>query len=501
RRKEMAIRLALGASRWKLIRQLLTESMLLGVSGAAAGLMLALWGVDLLVKLLPQSYSYLQLEDQVRIDGRVLLFTLITALLTSLLFGLVPAWQSSRPIVSDWLKEGGRTSEGSGQHRTRSALVIAEIAFAMVLLVGAGLLIQSFARLRQTDLGFDPHNLFAMSINSPLQKYPDEQSRATFIKQFFEAVSNKPGVESVAVSTGSPFPFLNFTFNIEGRALAADASALYDSISPNYFRTMKARLLEGREFTELDGAGKPPVAMINETLARRYFPNEDPVGKRISINYLRARKTPEIVGVVKDITQGEAGKIQPQIYVPYQQQPWLTESLIVRAIGDPDAMKNDVQRVIWSVDKNQPVSRVDSPERALGNSLGEPRLYTTLLGVFAALALILAGVGVYGVIAYSVTQRTHEIGIRTALGAQPRDVLALVLGQAMKLIVIGVAFGIGGALALTRLLASLLFNVSATDPVTFVAVAALLMGVALLACYVPARRALKVDPMVALRCE
>jgi putative ABC transport system permease protein len=501
RRKEMAIRMALGASRWKLIRQLLTESVLLGLSGAALGLMLALWAVDLLVKLLPQSYAYLQLDDRVRIDGRVLLFTLITALLTSLLFGLVPAWQASRPSVGDWLKEGGRTSEGTQQHRTRSALVIAEIAFAMVLLVGAGLLIQSFARLRQADLGFDPQNLFAMSLNSPLQKYPDEPSRARFIKQFLDAVSNKPGVESVAVSTGLPFPFLNFTFNIEGRPLAADASALYDSVSPNYFRAMKARLLEGREFTDLDLTNAPPVAMINETLARRYFPDEDPIGKRISINYLRTRKTPEIVGVVKDITQGEAGKIQPQIYVPYQQQPWLSESLLVRSMGDPHAAKNDVQRIIWSVDKNQPVSRVDSPERALGNSLGEPRLYTTLLGVFAALALVLAAVGVYGVIAYSVTQRTHEIGIRTALGAQPRDVLALVLGQAMKLIVVGVAFGVAGALALTRLLSSLLFNVSTTDPITYVVVAALLAGVALLACYVPARRALRVDPMVALRCE
>ncbi|MFY9611393.1 MAG: ABC transporter permease [Blastocatellia bacterium] len=501
RRKEMAIRLALGASRWKLIRQLLTESVLLGLSGASVGLMLALWGIDLLVKLLPRSYAYLQLEDHVRIDGRVLLFTLMTALLTSLLFGLVPALQSSRPNVSDWLKESGRSSEGSQQHRTRGALVIAEIAFAMVLLVGAGLLIQSFARLRQADLGFDPHNLVGMSINSPIQKYPDEQSRARFIKQFVDAVSDKAGVDSVAVSTGLPFPFLNFTFNIEGRPLAADANALYDSVSPNYFRTIKARLLEGREFTDLDDTGTPPVAMINETLARRYFPNKDAIGKRISINYLRTRKTPEIVGVVRDVAQGELGKIQPQIYVPYQQQPWLSESLIVRAVGDPEAVKNDVQRVIWSVDKNQPVSRVDSPERALGNSLGEPRLYMTLLGVFAALALVLAAVGVYGVIAYSVAQRTHEIGIRTALGAQPRDVLALVLGQAMKLIVAGVAFGVAGALALTRLLSSLLFNVSATDPITFVSVAALLMGVALLACYVPARRALRVDPMVALRCE
>ena len=501
RRKEMAIRLALGATRWKLIRLLLTESMLLGLSGAALGLMLALWGVDLLVKLLPPSYAYLRLEDHVRIDGRVLAFTLITGLLTSLLFGLVPAWQSSRPDVSDWLKEGGRTSEGSQQHRTRSALVIAEIACAMVLLVGAGLLIQSFARLRQADLGFDPHNLIAMSINSPIQKYPDEESRARFIKQFADAVADKGGVESVAVSTGLPFPWLNFTFNIEGRPLAADASALYDSVSPNYFRTIKARLLEGREFTELDNTGSPPVAMINETLARRCFPNEAAIGKRISINYLRTRKTPEIVGVVKDVTQGELGKVRPQIYVPYQQQPWLTESLIVRAMGDPEAVKNEVQRVIWSVDKNQPVSRVDSPERALVNSLGEPRLYMTLLGVFAALALILAAVGVYGVISYSVAQRTHEIGIRTALGAQPRDVLTLVLGEAIKVIGAGVAFGVAGALALTRLIASLLFNISATDPITIVSVATLLMGVALLACYVPARRALRVDPMVALRCE
>ncbi|HSO73714.1 MAG TPA: ABC transporter permease [Blastocatellia bacterium] len=501
RHKEIAIRLALGASRWTIIRQLLTESVLLGLSGAAVGLMLALWGVDLLVKLLPPSYAYLRLEDHVRIDGRVLLFTLLTALVTSLLFGLGPAWQSSRPSVSDSLKEGGRTSEGLRQHRTRSALVIAEIALAMVLLVGAGLLIQSFARLRQADLGFDPHNLVGMSINSPIQKYPDEQSRARFIKQFVDAVSDKPGVESVAVSTGLPFPFLNFTFNIEGRPLAADASAVYDSVSPNYFRTMKVRLLEGREFSDLDNIGTPPVAMINETLARRYFPGEDALGKRISINYLRTRKTPEIVGVVKDVTQGQLGKVQPQIYVPYQQQPWLSESLLVRAMGDPEAVKNDVQRVIWSVDKNQPVSRVDSPERALGNSLGEPRLYMTLLGVFAALALVLAAVGVYGVIAYSVAQRTHEIGIRTALGAQPRDVLALVLGQATKMIVAGVALGAVGAFALTRVLAGLLFNVSATDPVTFVSVAVLLTGVALLACYVPARRALRVDPMVALRCE
>ncbi len=501
RRKEMAIRLALGASRWTLIKQLLTESLMLGLAGGAAGLVFALWGVDLLVKLLPEKYAYLQAQEMVRIDTTTLMFTLVTALLTGLLFGLVPAWQSSRPDINEWLKEGARGSDGSRQQRTRGTLVIAEIAMAMVLLAGAGLLVQSFVRLRSADLGFDPRNLFTMGVSLSFREHPDDPSRVRFIKKMLDEVSNAPGVESVAVTTGSAFPYLNFNFNIEGQPLPAEAPALYETISPNYFKAMKASLVTGREFDERDSTNSPGVAIINETLARRYFDGQDPIGKRISINYLGARQTREIIAVAKDMNQGEPGKIEPQIYVSYQQQPWLSASLVVRAASSPDSARKDAQQAIWAVDKNQPVSKSDTTEMVLSNALAEPRLYTILLGAFAALALILAAVGIYGVMAYSVAERTREIGIRMALGAQTSDVLRMVIGQAMKLIVVGVAIGLVAAYGLTRLIASLLFGVSATDPVTFVMVSALLAGVALMACYIPARRATKVDPMVALRYE
>jgi putative ABC transport system permease protein len=501
RRKEMAIRLAMGASRWALIKQLLTESLMLGLAGGIAGLVFALWGVDLLVGLLPGKYAFLQFQDMVRIDSTTLLFTLTTALLTGLLFGLVPAWQSSRPDINDWLKEGSRGSDGSRQQRTRSMLVIAEIALAMVLLAGAGLLLQSFLRLRGAELGFDPRNLLTMGISLSFREHPDDPSRVRFIKQMADEVSNTPGVQSVAVTSGSPFPYLNFNFNIEGRPRPADAPALYETISPNYFKTMKASLVTGREFDERDTPDSPAVAIINETLARGYFDGEDPIGKRISINYLGARHIREIIAVAKDMNQGEPGRMQPQIYVSYQQQPWLSASLIVRATSNPEATKKDAQQAIWAVDKNQPLSKSDSAEMVLSNALAEPRLYTTLLGAFAALALILAAVGIYGVMAYSVAERTREIGIRMALGAQSGDVLRMVIGQAMKRIVTGVAIGLVAAFALTRSIASLLYGVSATDPITFAAIAIILAGVALGACFVPARRATKVDPMIALRYE
>ncbi|MGA9770723.1 MAG: ABC transporter permease [Blastocatellia bacterium] len=500
RRKEMAIRLALGAGRWTLIRQLLTESVMLGLAGGAVGLVFALWGVDLLVRLLPERYAYLQVQDLVRIDTTTLIFTLIMALLTGLLFGLVPAWQSSRPDINEWLKEGARGTDSS-QQRTRSTLVIAEIALAMVLLAGAGLLLQSFVRLRGSDPGFDPRNLFTMGISLSFREHPDDTSRARFIKKMLDEVSTTPGVESVAVTSGSAFPYLNFNFNIEGQPLPADASALYETISPNYFKAMKAGLVTGREFDERDNTGTPGVAIINEKLARRYFEGSDPVGKRISINYLGTRQTREIIAVARDMNQGEPGRVQPQIYVSYQQQPWLSASLVVRVASSPDSARKDAQQAIWAVDKNQPVSKSDSAEMVLSNAMAEPRLHTILLGAFAALALILAAVGIYGVMAYSVAERTREIGIRMALGAQSSDVMKMVVGQAMKLIVTGVAIGLIAAFGLTRLIASLLYGVTATDPVTFIIVSALLAGVALVACYVPARRATRIDPMVALRYE
>ena len=501
RRKEIAVRLALGASRWRLMRQLLTENMMLACAGGVVGLLLALWSKDSLIALLPDSYADLQLADQAQIDGTVLLFTLLVAVLTSLIFGVMPAWKASRPAASEWLKESSRSSDGRSHQRTRSTLLVTEIALALVLLVGAGLLIQSFVRLRRVDLGFDPRHLFSVSISVPFAKYPNETSRVLFIKGILEQVAQTPGVEAAAISSGMPFPHLNFTFNIEGRPLPVEPAALYDSISPNYFRALRARMLAGREFTEYDRPNSPSVAIINESLARQYFAGEDAIGKRVTINYLGRRQTREIVGIIRDLSQGELGTVKPQIYVLYEQQPWLSASLLVRAAGDVSIVRKDVQRAIWSVAKAQPVAKFKSVEQALGDVLAEPRLYTSLLGGFAGLALVLAAIGIYGVMAYSVTQRTHEIGIRMALGAQPRDILKLVVGQGLQLTLIGVAIGLGAALLVTQVMQGLLYGVSPTDPVTFLSIALLLIGVALVASYVPARRAMKVEPVIALRNE
>jgi putative ABC transport system permease protein len=499
RRKEMAVRAALGATRGQLLRQLLTESLLLSVMGGAVGLLIALWGVDLLVRLLPEQYAYLQLQDAVRVDGAVLAFTLLAVLATGLLFGLAPAWQASRIDLNDTLKEGGRNADGSGR-RTRSALVVVEIALAMILLIGAGLLLQSFVRRQRAELGFDPQNLFTMNLSLPFRDYPNDAARVQFLRRVQEQVAQTPGVESVTFTTGN-FPYLNFGFNLISQPLPSDVNVLYDAVGHTYFRTVKAQMISGRELDERDVASSPQVAVINEALARRFFADTNPLGQRITINYLGTRQTREIVGVVRNVNQGEPGKIAPQVYVNYQQQPWFGHALMIRAATNPAAIKNDVQRAIWAVDKKQAPAKLSLIAESLNSALAEPRLYATLLGVFAALALLLAGVGIYGVMAYTVTQRTQEIGLRVALGAQRGDVLALVVKQGMTLALIGVGLGVAGALALTRLMRGLLYNVSATDPITFVTIAALLAAVALIACYLPARRAMKVDPLVALRYE
>jgi putative ABC transport system permease protein len=504
RRKEMAIRLALGAPRRRLLRQLLIESLLLAALGGAAGLLLGQWGVDGFMRLLPQSYdAYYHIQDQLRpgnVDRTVLSFTLLISLLTGVFFGLVPAWQASNPAVNNELKEGGRGAEGAPRQRLRGALVVAEIALAMVLLVGAGLLVNSFARMSRAQLGFDPRNLFSMSVQTR-SKFPDEGQRARFVKQVFDQVSQTPGVESAVVTSAWLFPVLHFGFNIEGRPLPADADALYETISPNYFRALRARMVAGREFDDRDDLRSPAVAIVNETLARRYFGGEDPLGKRVLIAYMRQRIALEIVGVAADMKQGELGApVIPQIYAPYLQRPWFSSAIVVRsAHNDLRAVMNDAQRAIWAVDRDQASTNIHTAEEALNNSLAEPRLYTVLLGVFAALAFSLAAVGIYGVMSYAVTERTREIGVRMALGAQAGSVLKMVIGQGMTLALMGVAIGSGAAVALTRLMSNLLFGVSATDPMTFVVIAILLSVVALLACYVPARRAAKVDPMVALR--
>jgi len=491
-----------------LLRQLLIESLLLAALGGAAGLLLGQWGLDGLMKLLPQSYyAFYQLHDQLApgiVDRTVLSFTLLISLLTGVFFGLAPAWQGSNPVVNDELKGGGRGAEGAPRQRLRGALVVAEIALAMVLMVGAGLLINSFARMSRAQLGFDPSNLFSMSVQTR-SKFPldADERRALFVRQVCDQVSQTPGVESAVVTSVGVFPVLHFGFNIEGHPLPADADALYETISPNYFRALRAQMVAGREFDDRDDTRSPAVAIINETLARRYFAGEGPVGKRLSIVYIGRRIAMEIVGVSADMKQGELGApVIPQIYAPYLQRPWFSSAVVVRAARpDLSAVKNDAQSAIWAVDRDQASTQIQTAEEALNNSLAEPRMYTVLLGVFAALALSLAAVGIYGVMSYMVTERTREIGVRMALGAQAGNVLKLVIGQGMTLALIGVTIGSAGAVALTRLMSGLLFGVSATDPMTFVVIATLLSFVALLACYIPARRAAKVDPMVALRWE
>jgi putative ABC transport system permease protein len=501
RRKEMAIRSALGATRWHLIRQLLVESLLLALAGGTLGMLLALWGKDLLLRIMPERLAYLQLQDQVRIDGNVMLFTLVATILTGVIFSLLPALQASKSAVNEFLTDGSRGSDGPSHQLTRKGLVITEIALAMVLLIGAGLLLNSFLKLQRMELGFDPRNLFASSLDLSPAKYRDEASRIARVKAFQERVAAVPGVESVAVTSGLAFPFLQFPINLESKPFPVDERAMYDAVSANYFRVMRAQMMAGREFNDFDNIYSQPVAIINEKLARKYFDGEDPVGQTILVTYLGKRQRRQIVGVVKDIVQGTHHRIEPQIYIPFTQQTWFSHSLLVRSTTDPAAAIKDVQRAIAALDPYYIASKINTPEQTLDKALSEPKLYTILLGVFAVMALILSTVGIYGVIAYSVALRTQEIGIRLALGAQRNDILKLVVGQGVKIVLAGTAIGVASSLMLTRLMKGLLFNVSSTDPFTFMTVATLLTLIALIACYVPARRAMRVDPIIALRYE
>ena len=503
RRKEMAIRLALGAGRSRLMRQLLTESVVLGLAGGAAGLLIAAWGLDLLIGILPSKEAF-QLPVEFRIDRAVMFFTLAISVLTGIVFGLAPAWQASRPDVNEWLKEGGRAGSGRGHQRTRSALIIGEIAVALVLLIGAGLLVQSFVRLTRVDLGYDPKGLLTMWVSAPFSRYPNEETKARFYKRLLERVSQVPGAEGVTSSSEAWFGLLNFQFNIEDDPLpTGDATVRYSSVAPGYFNVLKSQLRAGRDFDDHDDARSPSVAIVNEALARRYFPDSDPIGRRIVLGYLGRRMVREIVGVAADIKQEELGSpTKPEMYVPYQQVPWFGAALVIRTASlDSLSLKKDLQQAIWEVDKDLPVSVPETVEHHLSYLVAEPRLYTLLLGVFAGVALILASVGIYGVMSYSVTERTHEIGIRMALGAGQRDVVGMIVRQGLMLSLTGVAIGVAVAFAMTRVLSSLLFGVSATDPVTFAVVSTILTGVALGACFVPAHRATKVDPMIALRYE
>jgi predicted permease len=504
REKEIAIRTALGARRWRIVRQLLTESALLAMAGGVAGLLLAKWGTDLLLKLAPQDLPRM---NDVSLDGRVLAFTAAVTLLTGMIFGLVPALQVSKPNLTETMKDaGGRGStEGGRRQFIRGSLVVLEVASALLLLVGAGLLIKSFWRLQQVNPGFNPNNALTMSVALPSRKYPEENQQSAFFQQLLEKVRTLPGVQAAGASNVIPLggDFV-LGFVIEGRPPlppGAGQSTNYYAVSADYFKAMGIPLLRGRVFTEQDTRNTTRVAVISESMAKRMFPNEDPIGKRIHVTN-GPTVFREIVGIVGDVKQyGLDQDTTLQTYEPYTQQPFSFMTLIVRTAGDPTNLTSAIRNQVLSVDKEQPISGVRTLEQRVSISIAQQRFSTLLLGVFAAVALALAAVGIYGVLSYAASQRTHEIGIRMALGARNGDVLKMVIGQGMRLALAGVTLGVGAALALTQLMKRLLFGVTAVDPITYAAIALLLTLVALFACWIPARRAAKVDPMIALRFE
>ena len=507
RHKEMAVRTAMGASRARVVRQLLTESIMLSLLGGAVGLLLAVWWSDLLIALGKEDIPR---AVQVGIDWRVLGFTLGVSLLTGLIFGLAPAFHSAKTELVETLKDGGRGStEGSRRNRIRNVLVVAELAMAVVLLVGAGLLIQSLWRLQKVNSGLRPENLLTFNIGLPESKYNSDRQSQFFI-DLKSRLESMPGVQSA--STIFPLPLsgdrFSISFEIEGRPLPPKdhPSADFFTTGVGYFRAMGIPIVKGRDFDDRDKHGSTPVIIITETFARQYFPNEDPIGKRIhpGISTIEGEDSTmrEIVGVVGDVrNRGLSTEARAAYYVPQTQLPFSQMVAVVKTNSEPRGFIPGVTKEVASMDQDIPLFGVKSMEEYLSASVAAPRFSTTLLSIFAAVALVLTIVGLYGVMSYSVAQRTNEIGIRLALGAQSRDVLLMIVKQGSMLIALGLVIGLAGAFALTRLISSLLFGVTAKDPFTFAAVAVLLAIVGLLACYVPALRATRVEPMDALRCE
>jgi putative ABC transport system permease protein len=504
RQKELAVRVALGASRGAIIRQLLTESVLLAALGAALGVLLAFWGASLIAAQLPEGVPRL---DEARVDALVLVFTLAVSLLTGLLFGLAPALQASRPNLSEGLKEGERGSSGR-RHWLRSVLVIGEVALTLTLLVGAGLLIQSFRRVLDVDPGFNPRNLLMMQVSV---NNPDGQQIANFFEQLYQKVRDLPGVKAVAVSNGLPFGVANRPiFFIEGRPDQENKpSTIRYTVSADYFQTMGIELIKGRVFNAQDTRDSPRVVIIDEALARFALPNEDPLGKRLMMS--RAGPSYEIVGVVRHVEHDSLDRQAPasaQFYTNFNQIPLQglpnnvrRINVLVRAEVEPLSLASAVRGQIAALNKDQAIFNVRTMEQVVTQSVAPRRFSMMLLTLFAVVALALASLGIYGLMSYAVTQRAREIGVRMALGAQSGAVLRLMIGQGMTLALVGVALGLVASVALTRAMKNLLFGVSATDPATFAAIALLLALVALLACWIPARRATKVDPMIALRSE
>ena len=509
RQKEIAIRIALGAGRGRVIQQLLTESVLLSLLGGAMGLLLAFWGVEALLAIAPASIPR---TSEVGVDGTVLIFTLAVSVLAGIMFGLVPGLQSSKVDLHASFKEGRGSTGDRGRRRTRRLLVVSEIALSLVLLVGAGLMIKSFWRLLNVDPGFDPNNVLTAQIALPQSRYPQFQQVDAFYKQLLERVESLPGVQSAGTVTVLPLSGSNSnaSFEIEGRPRVSDdvrQNADYRMISEDYFRAMGVPLLKGRYFLESDREGAPAVVIINEAMTG-FWPDEDPVGNRINLG-VPGSPWLTIVGIAKDIKhQGLDIRPKPEMFFLHSQNAysgalgvWRSMTVVARTSSSPISLAGAIKSVVQAIDKDLPVARIQTMEQVLSNSVSQPRFTMLLLAVFAVLALALAAVGVYGVVSFSVAQRTHEFGIRMALGADARDVMKLVIREGLIIVSIGVTIGLALAFIATRLIASFLYGVSPSDPLTFLAISLLLVGVALGACFVPGRRATKVDPMEALRYE
>jgi putative ABC transport system permease protein len=508
RGKEMAVRSALGASRARIMRQLLTESVLLALGGGLLGLLLAWSSLEALLRFLPADLPRL---GEIAVNPQVLAFAFAVSLLTGIVFGLAPAWQAAKIELSETLKDGARgASAGSGKARLRGALVVAEVALALVLLVSAGLLLQTFRQLQRVNLGFDARNVLTAELAFSETEYAEPEQKIAFAERALERLQTLPGV--VAASAIMPLPLggsdVTGSFQFEGRPAerGSEPTAQLRWVGLNYYATMKIPFLAGRDFSARDDLKAAPAAIVNQAFVTKYLPNEDPLGQRLQLPF-GARgdaTTVSIIGVVQDVRhRTELRQAQePELYLPYAQLPFFNQmSLVMRTSLAPASLAGDVQRAVTALDREAVLSNVKTLEQYLGQAVAQPRFSALLFGLFALLALALGAVGLYGVMAYSVTQRRQEIGIRLALGAQTRDVLRLIITQGLRLALLGVALGVAAALALTRLLKALLFGVSAHDPLTFIVIALLLVAVALLACWIPARRAMKVDPLAALRCE
>jgi putative ABC transport system permease protein len=507
RQKEIALRLALGASRSRLTRQFLTESVLLAMFGAGLGLLLALGGIRILKTFIPATISQVQ---TINIDARVLIFTGLVAVLTGIAFGLAPALQASHLNLNDTLKEGGRDAGGGRKgNRLRGLLVIGEVAVSFVLLIGAGLLINSFFHLRNLEPGFRADHLLTMKVDLSEVKYPDRERRAAFFDEVIRRVGALPGVQSAAVAGNLPLTYNGDSMNISVEGVPDPPpdqrpDVIFRAIGPGYFSTMGISIIRGRDFTDQDKADSKNVVVISEKNAQHFWPGQDPIGRRLRPGSSTSN-TPwrEVIGIVKDVRQNDfIAPPKMQMYFTYRQLKDLApNALVIRTSIEPLSLAASARDAIWSVDKDQTVADIDTMEHIVAEAVARQRFSMLLLGLFATLALLLASVGIYGVMTYSVAQRTHEIGIRIALGARRADVLQMTIKQGLRLVGAGMILGLAAAFILTRVLESLLFGISATDPVTFFGISLVLLAVAILASYIPALRATKVDPIIALRAQ